>query len=424
MKLRSTAPIGNAARSTVRGMAGAYLLVTACPIYRHNGSLWTEAAWLKDLALHLCYVRSVTLACPIRESAPPTFSAELPPELVDRIVFKAIPDSESRKMKLLYGPACVGKLLHLARRSEIFHFTVADHPVLYGCMVPYFRRRGRLGIIGVIESSPWRRQNGGILDKGLSKLSERGARSACSHAHVALATQPAYLKELADPSNANHVTPAVWVDEAWILPLWELNPLLEDKAQKLARCIHVAFFGRLTPEKGPDLFIRACRLLVENGIHVQADVYGDGYFREQLESLARGIESSIHFCQPIEYGEQFLRVLSSYHALVVPSRSDEQPRIVFDGFSQGVPILASTAPGLDVVRDGYSGLRFNTGDVDDLARVLKMLSADPVLWKTLSLGAYESGKGFTHAEMHRKRSEILLASFPHARQLKAFEYRK
>jgi glycosyltransferase involved in cell wall biosynthesis len=211
------------------------------------------------------------------------------------------------------------------------------------------------------------------------------------------------------------------VDESSFFPRSELDAAVESKAQNLSKPLRLVFFGRLVPSKGPDVFVKACHLLAKEGIQVHADIYGDGYFRDELEELARGLESTLHFRGSIQYGEAFFRILASYHALVLPNRSDEQPRIIFDGFSQGVPILASLAPGLDLVRDGESGLRFNSGDAEDLVRVVKMLSEDPALFKKVSHGAYEAGKGYSHIDMHRKRSIILMSAFPNSRQLKPFE---
>ncbi len=49
----------------------------------------------------------------------------------------------------------------------------------------------------------------------------------------------------------------------------------------------------------------------------------------------------VSLLEPVSYGT-FLNLLRGFDAILVPSLSDEQPRPIFDAFSQAVPVLGRT----------------------------------------------------------------------------------
>ena len=55
--------------------------------------------------------------------------------------------------------------------------------------------------------------------------------------------------------------------------------------------------------------------------------------------------------------------------MLVPNLGDEQPRIVYDAYSQAVPVLASATPGLKAcVEEGVTGRFFAPGSPSELAQ--------------------------------------------------------
>ena len=65
-------------------------------------------------------------------------------------------------------------------------------------------------------------------------------------------------------------------------------------------------------------------------------------------------------------------MIRRYDAMVVPSITDEQPRIVFDAYSLAVPVLDSDTPGLrSCVKSGEVGLFVPPNDVSSLSGLLK-----------------------------------------------------
>ena len=147
----------------------------------------------------------------------------------------------------------------------------------------------------------------------------------------------------------------------------------------------VAFIGRLSPEKGPDLFVRmAAQLAVKHGRAVFI-VIGDGPMRERLEAEARllGVDGRMRFIG--ERGD-VLALLPSLTALVVPSHAEGMPLALMEAMAAGVPVVATSVGGIpELVQHGHTGLLVAPGDAGNLAIAVDGL-LDDLPWSA-SLGA-------------------------------------
>lgn len=127
------------------------------------------------------------------------------------------------------------------------------------------------------------------------------------------------------------------------------------------------FVGRYAEEKGVDTLVRAYqsyRALVSGPWPLVC--CGQGKLRGLLANCA-GI-SDQGFCQP----QQVYGHMARSAALVLPSRFDPWPLSLVEGCAAGMPVVCSDACGsaVEVVRDGYNGGFFPTGDAGQLARSL------------------------------------------------------
>jgi glycosyltransferase involved in cell wall biosynthesis len=141
--------------------------------------------------------------------------------------------------------------------------------------------------------------------------------------------------------------------------------------------------SRLSVEKGVDVLLAAWPR-VPRRAERSLRIVGSGPDEASLRRAARGVE----FSGQLAPG-QTLDVLAHSLALVVPSRSYEVfPRVVVEAYALGVPVIAARLGALaEVVEDGVTGLLFEAGSADDLARVLDRLAASPELAATLGRNA-------------------------------------
>jgi glycosyltransferase involved in cell wall biosynthesis len=110
----------------------------------------------------------------------------------------------------------------------------------------------------------------------------------------------------------------------------------------------------------------------------------------------------------LPYGPPFFAMLREQDALLVPSLTDEQPRIVFDAFSQAVPVIAADTTGLrECVTEGKNGRFVPPGNAEALADAIAGASADRESLRTLGISSLDVARNLTHAQMHARRAEAI-----------------
>lgn len=161
------------------------------------------------------------------------------------------------------------------------------------------------------------------------------------------------------------------------------NPINIEKNLPSDVVANIAFVmvGRISPEKGVELFLRAAQEL-----GVDAVLVGDG---PDIERLQRQFPTAKYtgWLKP----EDVKWVLSKARCLVFPSLWYEtQGLVVLEAASLGVPaIVADTSAARDLVIDGVTGLWFKGGDLLDLKEKIKQLATDADFATKAGLAAYQ-----------------------------------
>jgi len=143
------------------------------------------------------------------------------------------------------------------------------------------------------------------------------------------------------------------------------------------------FVGRVIPEKGPDVLVRAAALLPRGSVEVVI-VGSQGFARDaplspyeqELRRLAEQSGATVRF-EPFVDRDRLPDLLRSAHALVVPSTWPEPSGLTAgEGMATGLPVVASRVGGLpDIVGD--AGLLVPPGDPAAVAAALRTLIDDP-----------------------------------------------
>ncbi len=138
----------------------------------------------------------------------------------------------------------------------------------------------------------------------------------------------------------------------------------------------VGFVGRLSAEKGPEVFVRAMLILRSHRPDVQAVLVGEGPMRDELQSLiARfGLQQQVHLAglrrdMPAVYGELDL--------LVSCSHTEAMPLVLMEAMACGVPAVATRVGGVtDIVAHDHSGWLVAPGDFDGIGNACAELLGD------------------------------------------------
>ncbi len=133
-----------------------------------------------------------------------------------------------------------------------------------------------------------------------------------------------------------------------------------------------AYVGRLVPEKGLDVLIRAARLLKTDGLSFQLLLIGDGPVRANLEAQIasdnlQNVARVTGFLRDPALAEQ----MSQIDAVVMPSVWEETAGLAaIEQMMRGRLVIASDIGGLGEVV-GDAALKFPPGDATALADQMK-----------------------------------------------------
>jgi glycosyltransferase involved in cell wall biosynthesis len=139
----------------------------------------------------------------------------------------------------------------------------------------------------------------------------------------------------------------------------------------------VGFVGRLSVEKGPDLFLRAALSVRAQCPEAEFVLVGEGPMLKSLQTFADrfGLVDVVHFA-----GTQndMPRVFNELDVVVSSSHSEAMPLAVMEAMASGLPVVACKVGGIpDLVAHGVTGWLVDAGDCDALAtRVVELLDDD------------------------------------------------
>ncbi len=136
----------------------------------------------------------------------------------------------------------------------------------------------------------------------------------------------------------------------------------------------IGWVGRLSPEKGGDVFLEAAARLREPG--VRFSVVGDGAERAALEARARalGIEDRLTWHGILPSAG---RVMAAFDVYVLSSRTEGTPIALFEAMAAGVPVVTTAVGGVpDVVGEDAAWL-VAPESPDALAGAMHAALADP-----------------------------------------------
>jgi len=145
----------------------------------------------------------------------------------------------------------------------------------------------------------------------------------------------------------------------------------------------VAQIGRLSREKGPDLFVRVAAELSETLPQARFVLVGDGLMRDKLEAQGAPVLFA-------GYVRHMADVLRAVDIAVNCSLTEAIPRTVLEAGSAGIPVVATRVGGIpDAVEDGVTGILCDPGDAAAVAAAITKLAEDPALRAALGAAAKE-----------------------------------
>ncbi len=381
-----------------------YLMAVPIPWHRDDaGMIWLDPLWQRDLVRHLDYLSDLTVLAPTGPMAEGLIPLSPMPA---GLRFVPLPQGETLGGALVRMVAMARAGWAALGRADVFHTGAAGWPIPPGLVLnPMAALRG-VPMVMAVESAFWRGDGRprGWRARAMGAMTERLASWSARRAALSVFTHRTYADQIARGARGKVlVTPASWIDAATILPIGQAQQAWAAKT-------------------GPLRFLLAARLIEAKGISTalaaleQArgewclDIIGEGPLSAQVTHAAARSGGRLRLLAPVAYGAAFFSLLEGYHAVLVPSLSDEQPRILYDAFARAVPVFASDTSGhREAVIDGETGKRFGTADAAQLAALLDAATGTELQEMGLRARAWVGGR--THEAMHLTRAEALAEIF-------------
>jgi glycosyltransferase involved in cell wall biosynthesis len=151
----------------------------------------------------------------------------------------------------------------------------------------------------------------------------------------------------------------------------------------------IGVVGRLSPEKGQRIFLKAMKKVVHSVPNARALIVGDGQDRETLERVCEveGLQRHVIF---VGHQERIADYYRAIDLLVLPSLSEGLPNTVLEAMNFGIPVVATSVGGVpEIIRDG-NGVVVPPNDAIALGRRIIDLIGDRELSRAIGLRGKES----------------------------------
>ena len=203
-----------------------------------------------------------------------------------------------------------------------------------------------------------------------------------------------------------------YLQSRWSAPLVVIpnpvNTVDEVARNNRVRDTIVLGIGRLQPQKGFDVLLRAFARMAERFNSWRLLIAGDGPLRQQLEATA--------FKLGITDRVSFPGLVADAHALyqragvfALTSRFEGFPNALAEAMAHGCAVVATDCPTgpAELINDGASGILVPIDDVNALTGALERLADDPALRRRLGVAAEQAVRSYRADRVVQQWNQLL-----------------
>ncbi|MDZ7361452.1 MAG: glycosyltransferase [candidate division KSB1 bacterium] len=165
---------------------------------------------------------------------------------------------------------------------------------------------------------------------------------------------------------------------------------------------YFVYYGRLSEEKGILTLLRA----MPNVSRSKLVIIGEGPQRAELENFVAAHKLSNVVFAGSKSGRELTRLVSRARFVVVPSEwYDNSPLVIYESFSMGRPVIATTLGGMpELIEDGVNGRLFAPKDASGLSRIInEMLDAGESHRRAMGRAARATAEREFDPEVHYQK---------------------
>jgi len=166
---------------------------------------------------------------------------------------------------------------------------------------------------------------------------------------------------------------------------------------------YLLYFGRVSPDKGIEVLLRAYAGLERDVDLVIAGDSGDGY-RQRMEVLAASLGVPNVQFRGFVTGEPLTDLIAGALGVVAPSLwHDNAPMTVYESLALGKAVIGTNLGGIGEQLEGGCGILVPPGDSEQIRAAMRQLIDDPVLRATLEQAARRRALTEYTPERHYER---------------------
>ncbi|MGI2026772.1 glycosyltransferase family 4 protein [Endozoicomonas acroporae] len=181
------------------------------------------------------------------------------------------------------------------------------------------------------------------------------------------------LDQLSSPISEN-IAVSDEIARRWISAPHRIDNFVEVPEHYPSSGTAIAFVGRLSHEKGPDLFLQ----LAKHQPHLPFRLYGSGPMEKILQKQQ---VNNVMFMGQVQSMEAHWRDIG---LLCITSRFEGLPLVALEAMAHGVPVLSFPLGGLpDLIVQGFNGWTSPIGDLNAMSNLLQFWDSLPeaVKWQ-------------------------------------------
>ncbi|WDI30982.1 glycosyltransferase [Hyphococcus flavus] len=335
-----------------------YLLAIQIPVFRDGDRLFYQTDWHRALSLLReslgDHINRLKVVAPVLPASGPSSHLLQPADSLDIEAIPSIPlDCRAAAYWVKYRNIWRNDVARAAEGCAIGHFACNDNIRTLDLDAFKVGRAAKLMTVFFRDVDERVRipQAAQALGRGLTlkervylEIDDRAVKYCVRHADLSFLKGRSLISRYGVYSNNVHDI----ADTSYSLHDVIDSTLVERRTASMKgdRPLRLVYCGRLEPIKGVEAGIRIVAKAREAGANVTFDIIGQGSQRQRLEEVTAelGASEAIRFLGAIAYGPELIRSLAEYDALLFTPTAEETPRMIFDGYAAGLPLIGFDIP--------------------------------------------------------------------------------
>ncbi len=158
----------------------------------------------------------------------------------------------------------------------------------------------------------------------------------------------------------------------------------------------VGAMGRFVAKKGFDIYLRALKILKDQGVAFKALLGGNGEEEAALKSLINELGLTSHV-ECTGWVDDRLAFYNRLDIFCLPSLHEPFGIVLLEAFAHRVPVVSTDTEGpLEILQDGNNALMAEKGDPVTLATQISKLLSNETLRQSIAASGHKTAHDYTH----------------------------